>query len=86
MKQCLQRVQDEKLLFVDKGLSALEKIGWYGFTTFTCPLCGGKAEAKRIKVMNSVRNKATWLYCGQCGMYVHDNSAPAEADTGVYKV
>lgn len=63
--------EDESFLFIKAGLDALEKINWYGYTTFNCPLCGAKAEAKRIKITNSVRNKATWLYCSQCGMYVH---------------
>ena len=73
MNYCIREVQDEKLAFIEKGLTALEKINWYGYTTFNCPLCGAKAEAKRIKITNSVKNKATWLYCSQCGMYVHDN-------------
>ena len=62
---------EEKIIFVETGLNAVERINWYGYTTFICPLCGAKAEAKRIKITNSVRNKATWLYCSQCGMYVH---------------
>lgn len=63
--------EDEKFLFVDAGLAALENISWYGYTTFKCPLCGAQAEAKRIRIVNSSRNKATWLYCENCGMYVH---------------
>lgn len=63
--------EDESFLFIEAGLDALEKIGWYGHTTFNCPLCGAVAKAKRIKLVNSSRNKATWLHCNQCGMYVH---------------
>lgn len=63
--------EDEKFLFVESGLNALEKINWYGHTTFNCPVCGAAADAKRVRIVNSSRNKATWLYCNQCGMYVH---------------
>lgn len=63
--------EDECFLFIEAGLNALEKINWYGHTTFNCPICGAEAEAKRIRTDNSSRNKATWLYCSQCGMYAH---------------
>lgn len=63
--------QDEFFLFVDAGLRALERIDWYGDTTFVCPGCGKRAEAKRIKLTGTARNKATWLYCPHCGAYSH---------------
>lgn len=67
-----QEKKDECFIFIESGLNALEKIGWYGETIFTCPVCGYKnANAKRIRIPNNIRNKITWLYCEACGMLVH---------------
>lgn len=64
--------KDECFVFIESGLNALEKIGWYGETKFICPVCGyDNANAKRIKTPNKVRNKSTWLYCEECGMLAH---------------
>lgn len=64
--------KNECLTFLETGLNALENIDWYGETVFTCPICGyNKANAKRIKTPNNIRNKVTWLYCEECGMLFH---------------
>lgn len=61
----------ETFIFVKSGLDSLEKIGWYGETSFTCPICGNVAYSKRVKLENFPKNKTTWLYCPNCGMYSH---------------
>lgn len=72
MKESIDRSIDKHFVFMEAGLNSLESIGWYGETTFTCPICGcASATAKRIKRQHSSRNKATWLYCEKCGEYIH---------------
>lgn len=64
--------RDECFIFIESGLNALERIGWYGETKFMCPICGyEEANASRIKTPHKVRNKSTWLYCEEYGMLVH---------------
>ncbi|MCC8026116.1 MAG: hypothetical protein LIP16_12575 [Clostridium sp.] len=40
---------EELYYFIQASLNALQAAGGYGKTSFTCPVCGGKAYAMREK-------------------------------------